>query len=55
MKKTYKIPTIIEIAINTKQILATSDPQPTVDPNNPVGDDSGNYSKTHNNVWDEEW
>ena len=55
MKKTYQIPAIIEIAINTKQILTMSNPQPPVDPSNPVDDGSGNYTKTHNNVWNEEW
>lgn len=56
MKKIYQNPSLMVIAINARQIICTSDPQPPtpVDPSNPVGDDSGNYTKRHN-VWDDDW
>ena len=58
MKKIYQNPSFMVVALNTRQIICTSgDPQPDpiVDPDNPVDPGSGNYTKRYKNVWDDDW
>jgi hypothetical protein len=59
MKKIYQNPSFMVVALNTRHsILGTSgDPQPDppVDPTNPVDDESGSYTKRYKNVWDDDW
>lgn len=57
MKKIYQIPSFMVVGLNTRHsILGTSgdsQPEPPVDPTNPVGDDDGTYTKRHS-VWDDD-
>ena len=56
MKLTYKKPTTEIITISIAQMIATSQVEDGFNPNeaDTTDETSGNLSRRHNNVWDEE-
>ena len=56
MKKTYMIPEALTVVLGTCKMMATSDPDITIDDNETIGA-GGVQTKgvSDVNLWDEEW